>query len=214
MRISIAMATYNGSKHLQEQLDSLLCQTRQPDELVVCDDGSTDSTLEILEQYTKKFECDVIILSNQSNIGVYRNFERAISKCTGDIIFLSDQDDVWSKEKIEQIERVFLDDKATQIVINDALIVNEQLKVVGTSVLQQTLALHGNANEFVHGCCTAFRRTFRDLCLPFPSTTGRVIGHDDWLHNVGSYLDVRRVVFTPYQYPESVTTKSHPPVFY
>lgn len=200
MRISIAMATYNGVKYLQEQLDSILYQTRHPDELVVCDDGSTDGTLEMLGYYSKKFEFDVVVLSNKSNLGVSRNFEKAISMCTGDIIFLSDQDDVWKKEKIQQIEDVFLKDRLAQIVINDALIVDEQLKPCGTSVLQQTLALNGSANEFVHGCCTAFRKTYRDLCLPFPSMGGRVVGHDDWLHNVGTYLEVRRVVATPYQY--------------
>ena len=105
MRISIAMTTYNGSKYLKEQLDSFTKQTHLPDELVVTDDGSSDDTLEILENFAKKASFEVLIFRNNTNLGYAMNFGHAIGLCTGDLIFLSDQDDIWFPEKIETVSR-------------------------------------------------------------------------------------------------------------
>lgn len=99
IRISIAMATYNGERYLREQLDSLYTQTRVPDEVVVCDDRSNDATRAILEEYNKRYGLRYYI--NEVNLGVNKNFERAIRLCTGDYIAICDQDDVWMPQKIE-----------------------------------------------------------------------------------------------------------------
>ena len=95
MRISIAMTTYNGSKYLNDQLKSFSQQDQAPDELIVCDDGSSDNTIKILEKFSLNAPFDVKIYQNESNLGFTKNFENALSKCTGDLIFLSDQDDIW-----------------------------------------------------------------------------------------------------------------------
>jgi len=97
--ISIAMATYNGGRFLREQLDSLYSQSLLADEIVVCDDGSTDNTLDILEEYHQRYGLKYFV--NKHNIGVNANFIRAFSMCSGKYIFISDQDDIWLPNKIE-----------------------------------------------------------------------------------------------------------------
>ena len=98
------MCTFNGAEFLPAQLESILAQTRPPDEIVVCDDASTDETTGIL----RSFAADSVKLKfNQQNVGSVKNFEQAISLCTGDVIALSDQDDVWREDKLELIESAF-----------------------------------------------------------------------------------------------------------
>ena len=102
---SIALATYNGEKFLQRQLDTLAAQTRLPDEMAVCDDGSTDGTLEILRQFAETAPFPVRIFQNLKNLGPGRNFRKAFSLCEGDVTFFCDQDDVWFPEKLETLVR-------------------------------------------------------------------------------------------------------------
>ena len=100
--ISVAMATYNGEKFIREQLDSILAQTITDWELIVCDDVSTDSTIAILEEYANK-DGRIQIHKNKVNLGFKRNFEKAISLCSGDYIALCDQDDIWKHDKVEKM---------------------------------------------------------------------------------------------------------------
>lgn len=103
MTTSVALCTYNGEKYLAEQLDSILCQSIAVDKIVVCDDGSTDTTKSILLDYQRKFPAVFQLFFNDSNLGYIKNFEKAISLCSGDLIFLCDQDDIWFKNKVETI---------------------------------------------------------------------------------------------------------------
>src|SRR5882762_9087557 len=100
MKISIAMCTYNGARYLREQLDSIAAQTRPPSELIVCDDNSLDETREIVAGFAASAPFPVRLGVNEQNLGSIRNFERAIKLCEGDLIALSDQDDVWLPEKL------------------------------------------------------------------------------------------------------------------
>ena len=95
------MTTYNGEKYLREQIDSILNQTYKDIELVICDDGSTDSTREILKEYEAK-DKRVRIFFNETNLGFKKNFEKAASLCRGDYIAFSDQDDIWLPFKLER----------------------------------------------------------------------------------------------------------------
>src|SRR5947208_26587 len=95
MRISIAMCTYNGAAHVEEQLRSFSGQTRLPDEVVVCDDRSSDDTMLLLEPFSRTAPYPLRIHRNDENLRSTKNFERAVSLCSGDILALSDQDDVW-----------------------------------------------------------------------------------------------------------------------
>lgn len=106
MKISIAMATYNGEKYIQEQLDSIRCQTTQPDELVVCDDGSTDNTVAIITKFAKTVTFKVRIYENEINLGYVDNFFKAARLCEGKWISFCDQDDVWLPNKLEEVSKV------------------------------------------------------------------------------------------------------------
>jgi glycosyltransferase involved in cell wall biosynthesis len=99
--VSIALCTYNGEKFLREQLDSLVYQTYSNLEIIAVDDRSADSTLTILKEYEQRFNF-VKLYQNEKNLGYVKNFERAISLCSGDLIALSDQDDIWNLKKIEK----------------------------------------------------------------------------------------------------------------
>ena len=98
--ISIAMATYNGEHFLREQMDSILAQTVSDWELIACDDCSSDGTWEILQEYAKS-DSRIKIHRNEQNLGFKKNFEKAISLCTGEYIALSDQDDIWTENHLE-----------------------------------------------------------------------------------------------------------------
>ena len=109
MNISIVISSYNGSSHIIEQLDSIRNQTRTPDEVLICDDCSTDSTPEIVNKYIKIHSLNNWrIVINQENKGWQRNFIDGIEKSTGDLIFTCDQDDIWRNDKLEIMENIML----------------------------------------------------------------------------------------------------------
>lgn len=197
MKISIAMATYNGALYLEEQLDSFLKQTRLPDEVIVSDDGSTDETVAIVESFASKAPFEVQLLRNDRNLGCCKNFELALSRSSGDIIFLSDQDDVWFSHKIETIERTFLQNPGVLVVINDAEITEEDLESTGRSNLSQVRGLGLGQDGFITGCCTAVRRKMIRLACPIPYIS---VMHDAWIHDLGNLLGVRKVVPLVLQY--------------
>lgn len=197
MRISIAMATYNGAKYLQEQLDSFLYQTRQPDELVVCDDGSTDATLDILEDFRQQAPFAVRVYRNEVNLGYIKNFEKALSLCTGDIIFLSDQDDVWLCKKIKQIEGIFLSDSSAMVVVNDQFVTDADLCLGERTALGNIKSAGVAESWFVAGCCTAIKNPLIKIILPIPLEAH---GHDAWINKLAEALTVRRVHPVSLQY--------------
>jgi glycosyltransferase involved in cell wall biosynthesis len=196
MNISIAMATYNGEKYLQKQLDSFVNQTHQPYELVICDDGSSDRTIEILQKFKACTPFKVRIYENEENLGFAKNFEKALALCSGDIIFLSDQDDVWLPKKLERVRDEFLARPDIQLIINDGQIVHDDLRDTGLTILGQTRSVGLGDRAFLSGCCSALRSEFRDIVLPVPDC---VFVHDTWLHALGNSLNVRLVVDTPLQ---------------
>lgn len=106
MNLSVAMCTFNGEKYLSEQLDSILSQQLPVDEIVICDDGSTDKTLEIIEEFQKKNPF-IKLHRNPETLDVIKNFERAINLCQNGIVILCDQDDIWFKNKSEKIKNYF-----------------------------------------------------------------------------------------------------------
>jgi glycosyltransferase involved in cell wall biosynthesis len=189
--ISIAMATYNGAKHLQEQLESFLDQLRLPNELVVCDDGSTDATLEILESFRHKAPFEVKIYRNTFNLGFTKNFEQALLKCSGDLLFLSDQDDVWFSNKLSVLEDVFIVNPTNLLVVSDGNLVDENLNWHGVTALSQVLAGFGTSDSLVVGALTAMRKEYLSFALPIPEG---IVGHDVWLHNLGQKLGTRLVL--------------------
>lgn len=190
------MATYNGAKYLQEQLDSFAKQSRLPDELVVCDDASTDETLQLLEKFCKSAPFEVKIYVNEVNLGYAQNFSRALSLCEGDLVFLSDQDDVWLPQKIETIERAAQQDQIAQVFMNDAELVHGDLTPTGLTNLGQIRSAGEADKSFLIGACLAVRRNFLFHLLPIPSD---IAGHDRWLVGFAEGLGCRSIVEKPLQ---------------
>ena len=203
-KISIALCTYNGEQFLREQLESFTYQRRRPDELIVCDDRSTDGTVSIVERFASQAPFAVELVVNDANLGSTRNFEKAISMCTGDLIFLSDQDDVWLPEKIERIESEF-SDEGVGLVFSDAEVVDEALKPLGRRL--SSLTFHATSRQdlrtgtvfeslltqnFVTGATAAFRSSLRDVITPTPIGVPNLI-HDAWI--ALSIANHARIVF-------------------
>jgi glycosyltransferase involved in cell wall biosynthesis len=187
------MATYNGERYLAEQLDAFSNQSRLPDELVVCDDCSTDETLQILNEFQRRAPFEVRVVRNQSNLGHEQNFSQAVVLARGDIIFLADQDDVWYPEKLSAIEDAFANDQSALLFVNDVLIADACLQPTGHTVLGQMRAagvVGRNAKSLTLGCATAIRSCLRDLVSPIPAMN---YGHDSWIHDFTEMLGGRRV---------------------
>lgn len=185
INVSVAIATYNGERYLREQLDSIYNQTIKPIEVIVCDDGSKDNTIEILEEYKLKF--NLVYYKNESNLGFYRNFEKAISKCTGDYIALADQDDIWMPKKIE---RLLKEIGNYSLICSDAQLINEKNEVIHDSYFKhQNLHPYYNnpflnliVNNYVTGCTLIFKKDLLKVAIPMPN----IRYHDQWLGIVAS----------------------------
>lgn len=191
MYISIAMASYNGGKYLQRQLDSFIFQTRRPDELIICDDCSSDDTLGVLERFKSMAPFNVHIYQNDTNLGFTKNFQKALSKCSGDLIFLSDQDDIWFPEKIAVVTQFFCENPTVLLAIHDGRHVDDQLVSHGARTLSQVLAAYGSLDSVVTGALSVVRTELLAIALPIPAG---VVGHDAWLHNIAKLIDARCVI--------------------
>jgi Glycosyl transferase family 2 len=206
VKISVAMCTYNGADFLAEQLESIVAQSRQPDEIVICDDGSSDETQALLKGFVAVSPVPVSLHVNENNLGTIKNFEQAISLCTGEVIALSDQDDVWRSDKLQLIEETFRKAPAAGLVFSDAEIVDETLKSdnrrmwdeVGFDTHKRKLVALGRALEVlvtgwtVTGATMAFRSSLVDLALPVPE--GIAMIHDGWLAlTIASVADVAMI---------------------
>jgi glycosyltransferase involved in cell wall biosynthesis len=183
------MATYNGEKYIEAQLNSILCQLDKDDEIVISDDGSTDKTLEIVRSYQ---ESRIKILHNTKRGGVIGNFENALTKANGEYIFLADQDDVWEENKVRVCLKNLED---CDVVVSDCAIVDADLKIITPSFFQKNNTRKGFLNNLYHnsyiGCCMAFRRTVLQKCLPFPK---HIPMHDTWMGFVAELCYTTRFI--------------------
>jgi glycosyltransferase involved in cell wall biosynthesis len=192
MKLSVALCTFNGEKYLLEQLESISAQTRQPDEVVICDDRSSDKTVEIIGSFAEDTAVPVRLEINERTLGSTRNFEQAIRLCSGDVIALSDQDDIWLPEKLRQFEGIFARDPGVGLVFTDAELVDKDMKSLSSNLWDFTLSKkdrrameEGRAFEVlvqryvVTGATMAFRSNFVDLILPIPVNSAFV--HDAWI---------------------------------
>lgn len=130
MDLTVALCTYNGSKYLEPQLESILSQTRRPDEILVCDDASTDGTRSILRSYEREWPELLSVRYNDDNLGVTKNFEKAIAASSGDLIAISDQDDLWAEDKLER-QLAALRRHDADLVFHDSRIVSSDLEPRG-----------------------------------------------------------------------------------
>ncbi len=192
-KVSIALCTYNGAEFLDCQLNSFLAQTRRPDELIVCDDGSRDGSAPKLSDFAAGAPFPVRISINETNFGSTKNFEKAISFCSGDVIFLSDQDDFWQPSKVERMLLEFEKNAAVGMVFSNAEITDAQMHSLGANLWDFTfpkkLRRPAFAERFfetllsqnvVTGATLAFRANYRTTFSPIPEDIPNLI-HDGWI---------------------------------
>jgi glycosyltransferase involved in cell wall biosynthesis len=189
-RVSVALATYNGERFLPQQLASIQQQTRLPDEVVVCDDRSNDRTVDILREFAASVAYPVRIFENSQNLGSVANFELAIRRCEGDLIALSDQDDIWYPIRLERSEQELAAHPPASLVFSDGDIVDDENQLLGKRLWTnfgfmgetRRRLLEGDytvlaKNRFVTGATVMFRSRIRENCLP----VGAGWVHDEWI---------------------------------
>lgn len=184
------MCSYNMAPYIGAQLDSLARQNRMPDELVVCDDGSLDETVAIVRRFATLAPFPVWIFENEERLGCNKNFDKAISLCQGDIIFLCDHDDIWRPDKIALIADMMQDER-TGAAFGDAAVVAADLAPLGFT-LWDTCDFNPERrdrfaagaqfselmrNNVMQGAAAAFRASFRNAIMPIPKEWQ----HDYWI---------------------------------
>ena len=192
-RISVAMTTYNGAKFLAAQLQSLLDQTRQPDEVVICDDRSQDDTVEIAKRFISENRLDHWrVLENGTNLGYVRNFRRAMAAATGDIVFLSDQDDIWCADKLAVMLAVMEQNPQIEALVCGYSVIDAEGKKMepqppkfyvpspGSGELSRMRSGKVLYANMAQGCAGAYRRSIVDAYCRAEECN--VIAHDWALH--------------------------------
>lgn len=177
--VSVAMAVYNGEKYLPEQIESILSQLREGDELVISYDESQDNSLAVIKAYAEK--CDCINLVYNRDAGVVSNFNNAISNCSNEVIFISDQDDVWVQGKRDAVVSKMAECNA-DLVIHNGVHIDEEGQVISRPFFSIYKIGNGILRNFLaprySGCCMAIRRSALRYLIPMPTT---VINYDHWI---------------------------------
>ena len=199
-RTSIALATYQGGRHLGAQLESFLTQTRLPDEVVVSDDHSTDDTLAIVEKFAERAPFPVVLVRNIGTNGIVSNFENAVRHCKNDIILFSDQDDCWLPQHIERLAALLESNERVLAVSSNSIVADEDLRPKGYTLEQSeryrkklreaVMRFPDNQLELVarqrilagHGL--AFRKSLVPLVVPFSATCL----HDTWVYILAAVI--------------------------
>jgi glycosyltransferase involved in cell wall biosynthesis len=197
MKISVAFIVYNGSQYLRTQLDSIIAQTLKVDELIICDDASSDNSKEILEEYKNKHPNLFFIHFNKQNLGPTKNIEKAIQACTGKLILLADQDDYWEPNKVHTVVKWFEQNPTMNGVFTNGTLINSKGEldnkcslwdvmsfpykaIKSKTELNSNLKLYINTVEnCVTGATLAIRNNLPFLKQPFPIIKNLV--HDRWL---------------------------------
>ena len=186
--ISVCMATYNGERFIKQQIDSILPQLSKDDELIISDDGSTDSTLDIIATYNDE---RIKILNHQKNPNFAKikysrnfyyateNFENALKIANGDYIFLSDQDDIWKENRIK---RILAELCSSDCVMCNYDVIDSNNRIIYEKFLKKNpisprLIQNIVASRFT-GCCMSFNRAVLQYILPFPK---KLLAHDFWI---------------------------------
>ena len=189
MKLSVALCTYNGEKYLAEQLETIAQQTVKVDEILICDDQSTDNTLGIAQAFIQQ-GLPLKIYQNPQRLGVRQNFAQAIQSCQGDIIFLCDQDDRWHPDKVAIMITEFSQAPETLLIFSNGELVNADAQPLNCQLWQAlptppqtypsfTALLN---NDWITGAACAFRRELIEDALPIPPHWV----HDAWLGLIAS----------------------------
>lgn len=174
LSVSVCMATFNGEKYIGEQIESIICQLKTQDELVISDDGSSDGTLRIIDSYLKKFSNIKVISGPRAGFAL--NFENAVKNSKGEIVFFSDQDDIWNSHKISDVCKAFETDCRITTVLHNMACFNEDISNLSGPIINYH---HGQISNLLYssywGCCMAVRQDFIRKIMPFRRNCS---GHD------------------------------------
>ena len=212
--ISVCMTSYNGEKYIEKQIQTIMLNLSDNDELVISDDGSSDKTQEIIRNF---IESDKRIkLINGPKAGVIANFENAIKEAKGDFIYLADQDDIWTSDKVEKVQQCFEETKC-MLVIHDADIIDEDEKIMEESFFKRRGSKQGIINNIIKnsyiGCCIAFRREILDMVLPIPRN---IEMHDQWIGIIaeikGPVVFLDKILFHYRRHGKNVSSFQHYPI--
>ena len=200
--ISVAMATYNGEKHILQQLQSIKDQTRSVNEVVICDDGSKDRTVEIIERYIKKNKLQIwTVIKNQENLGYSKNFFKSVSLCNGDFIFLSDQDDVWAEDKVEKMVSFMEKDQSVFALSTNYTVVDKEgalhHKVQRQKSNRELAVQELVGSSSIKGCTMCIRKKLDTLIPHEDISLGLQLGHD-WYYNFLASLIGKNVALADY----------------
>lgn len=207
LKTSVAMCTYNGARYVIEQLQSIEQQTYLPDEVIICDDCSQDDTVSLIQTYAKSSKLAIKLFQNQTNLGYKQNFAQSFKLADGDIIFFSDQDDVWHPSKIERCVNAFAHNPRLGMAIVNANVVDQSLQPFG----QMVTDLHGFDQSLPHmfapvpnyefvlsrgypifyGFLMAVHRSLKEVILPIPED----YPHDRWAGTIAAAIS--DVLFLP-----------------
>ena len=196
MKISVALCTYNGEKYLNQQIDSILNQSISVDEIIVCDDVSSDSTVDILNSYKEKYPNLFSIHINSVNLKSNKNFEKAIKLCNGDYIFLADQDDLWRLDKVEKTLEVFKNNENAEGVFSNAELIDDNNELLfkdkEVSLWDSVYFFESLINKpvdlylllilksnYLTGATLCIKKEVKEFCFPF-RTTEKSFLHDEW----------------------------------
>jgi len=174
--VSVCIATFNGAYFIERQLSSILPLLSETDEVIISDDNSTDNTLFLIQTFE---DIRIKVYINNGNRGPVKNFENALGKATKDYIILSDQDDIWCKEKVILTKKLL---KSYDLVLFDCQVVDNNEKIILNSFFNYRKSRSGFIRNFVKnsyiGCCMVFRRNILSFVLPFPE---QIHMHDWWI---------------------------------
>jgi glycosyltransferase involved in cell wall biosynthesis len=191
-KVSVCMAAYNGSQYIEEQISSILCQLKESDELIIVNDFSTDNTLDVIKSFESR---KIKVINNTKNLGLVKSFEIALDNATGNIIFFSDQDDIWLEDKVLKVITCMQQEQSL-VVVTDAKVFNEKGDIVHDSFFEFRNSGSGLLKNFYKnsyiGCCMAIDARIKPYILPLPD---EVLLHDEWIGLVCEVLG--RTSFLP-----------------
>ena len=213
IRVSVAMATYNGEKYIKDQIDSILVNLKENDELIISDDGSTDKTLKIIGEY-KDYRIKVL---EGPRKGVKQNFANAIKHAKGKYIFLSDQDDVWMPDKVQEVLSI-IDKENCTCVVHDCEVFDSDTKgIMYNSFFEYRNSGKGIIkniwkNTYI-GCCMAFKASIKDKILPIPND---IEMHDQWIgllsEKYGKSVFIKKILIKYRRHVGNVSDMKHHPL--
>lgn len=194
--ISVAMTTYNGEKYILSQLESIRSQTLLADEVIISDDNSTDNTCEIIQNFIKKYKLNNwTLIKNKENKGFVKNFINTICRTKGDIIFLSDQDDIFKKDKFEKSLNFFLKNPKCKVLNTDFDYIDEYgIKRKSFRILKRkNMTYQLTFNRFLYlssfpGFSMSFTKDVRELIKNIDNIDD-IYGHDILINLLGIHLD-------------------------